>query len=466
MAKSTTNQVSYADAVKNNSEAKEKTSSQVGNILAVRPTKIPDVIDFGVTKNISRELVDVEASLDLSSDHSPTIVSIRIPQRYELPFTHMNVINRINWLRFKKYLSSHCSESIQLRTPGDVELSIENFTKMMNQAVEHASTTYQQPSFNRIFSADIQRLVSEKRRARREWQQHRSPQHKARLRECTTRLENLDVTPETNYSLWRAARNLKGRLNSSHLYAIQVEIGHVAIVKKYCFLTSYSNGFEFREVQNVIIDLNPKKAPGIDGISNKMLIELPRVAVRILLFIFNAMLRLEYYPNNWKVAVVKMIPKPGKDVSQTIGFRRQHSTIEQTHRLVQVIRAPRAKSYCSALFIDVSQAFDKVWHEGLILKLKAYLPANIIKLLEIYISSRSFVKEGEFVSLPEYIASGVPQGSILGPLLYLIYTSDMPVGSNIHTSTFADDTACLSTHKMPQEASRHLQEYIVQFDSG
>ncbi|GBP02359.1 Probable RNA-directed DNA polymerase from transposon BS [Eumeta japonica] len=103
--------------------------------------KIPDILDCGVTKNISRELLDVEASLDLSSDHSPIIVSIRIPQRYALPFTHMNIINRINWLRFKKYLSSHCSESIQLRTPGDVELSIENFTKMMNQAVEHASTT-------------------------------------------------------------------------------------------------------------------------------------------------------------------------------------------------------------------------------------------------------------------------------------------------------------------------------------
>ncbi|GBP97491.1 hypothetical protein EVAR_63660_1 [Eumeta japonica] len=103
--------------------------------------KIPDVIDFGVTKNIFRELVDVDASLDLSSNHSPTIVSIRIPQRYELPFTHMDVIIRINWLRFKKYLSSHCSESIQLRPPGDVELTIENFTKMMTQAVEHASTS-------------------------------------------------------------------------------------------------------------------------------------------------------------------------------------------------------------------------------------------------------------------------------------------------------------------------------------
>ncbi|GBP12166.1 Probable RNA-directed DNA polymerase from transposon X-element [Eumeta japonica] len=119
---------------------------------------------------------------------------------------------------------------------------------MMNEAVHHASTTYQQPSFNRIFSADIQRLVSEKRRARREWQQHRSPQHKARLRECTTQLrnllasektasfkeylENLDVTSETNYSLWRAARNLKRPVEFKPPYAIQVEIGHEAIVKR------------------------------------------------------------------------------------------------------------------------------------------------------------------------------------------------------------------------------------------
>ncbi|GBP09872.1 Probable RNA-directed DNA polymerase from transposon X-element [Eumeta japonica] len=214
----------------------------------------------------------------------PTIVSIRIPQRYE-QLTNMNVISHTNWLRFKKYLSSHCSESIRLRTPGDIELGIENISKMMNEAVHHASTTYQQPSFNRIFSADIQRLVSEKRRARREWQQHRSPQHKARLRECITQLrnllasektasfkeylENLDATSETNYSLWRAARNLKRPVQFKPPYAIQVRLGTKRL---------------------------QKEALGIDGISNKMMIELPRVAVRILLFIFNAMLRLEYFP--------------------------------------------------------------------------------------------------------------------------------------------------------------------------
>ncbi|GBP96727.1 Probable RNA-directed DNA polymerase from transposon BS [Eumeta japonica] len=211
-----------------------------------------------------------------------------------------------------------------------------------------------------------------------------------------------------------------------------------------------------------------------------MLIELPRVAVRILLFIFNAMLRLEYFPNNWKVAVVKMIPKPGKDLTKAESYR-PISLLPTMSKLFEKLLVTKlspilAERNCipdhqfgfrrqHALFIDVSQAFDKVWHEGLILKLKLHLPTNIVKLLENYITSRKFVvKEGEFVSLPEYIASGVPQGSILGPLLYLIYTSDMPVGSNIHTSTFADDTACLSTHKIPQEATRHLQEYIVQFE--
>ncbi|GBP00643.1 hypothetical protein EVAR_65745_1 [Eumeta japonica] len=54
----------------------------------------------------------------------------------------------------KSELEHFLTEKHRLRTPGDVELSIENFSKMMNQAVEHGSTSYQQPSFNRIFSAE------------------------------------------------------------------------------------------------------------------------------------------------------------------------------------------------------------------------------------------------------------------------------------------------------------------------
>src|SRR6476661_4848468 len=235
-----------------------------------------------------------------------------------------------------------------------------------------------------------------------------------------------------------------------------------------------------------------------------MLLELPRIAKRIILFIFNAILRLEYYPQKWKVSLVTMIPKPGKDHTKVesyrpisllsnisklfekllaskltpilnenrcipnhqFGFRREHSTIEQTHRIVNAIRkAFEEKKYCSALFIDVSQAFDKVWHEGLLHKLKQNLPANTHKLLQSYLVGRQFIiKEGNFLSSPQPIAAGVPQGSILGPLLYLIYTSDMPTNNYTQTSTFADDTAFLSVHENRHEASRYLQDHIFQLE--
>uniref|UniRef100_UPI002FDBF464 hypothetical protein n=1 Tax=Streptomyces sp. IBSBF 2390 TaxID=2903533 RepID=UPI002FDBF464 len=75
-------------------------------------------------------------------------------------------------------------------------------------------------------------------------------------------------------------------------------------------------------------------------------------------------------------------------------------------------------------------------------------PNSFVKLLTSYLSDRFFrVKvENEYSTLKE-IHAGVPQGSILGPILYLIYTSDLPVMENIKVATFADDTALMATGK-------------------
>jgi len=144
------------------------------------------------------------------------------------------------------------------------------------------------------------------------------------------------------------------------------------------------------------------------------------------------------------------------------GFRAKHSTIEQIHRMTTVIeRAFENKEYCSAVFLDVSQAFDKVWHRGLIYKLSKNLPANYCQLLESYLTDRKFrVKDQETYSDYYPIQAGVPQGSVLAPLLYLIYTADIPVPANSFIGAFADDTAIMTSDKSQFKANIKLQKSL------
>lgn len=71
--------------------------------------------------------------------------------------------------------------------------------------------------------------------------------------------------------------------------------------------------------------------------------------------------------------------------------------------------------FCSDLFINVAQAFQKVWHVGLLSKIKQCLPTNTHELLESYLTYRKFVlKEGDYISSSQPIEAGVPQGTVLG----------------------------------------------------
>jgi hypothetical protein len=74
------------------------------------------------------------------------------------------------------------------------------------------------------------------------------------------------------------------------------------------------------------------------------------------------------------------------------GFKQKHATIEKVHRITNVINvALENNKYCTAAFLDISQAFYKVWHEGLLYKIKTIFPDSIYKILKSYLEKRRFL---------------------------------------------------------------------------
>jgi hypothetical protein len=156
------------------------------------------------------------------------------------------------------------------------------------------------------------------------------------------------------------------------------------------------------------------------------------------------------------LAAHKVIP------AHQFGFRPQHGTIQQVHRIIHRINNDlENKRYCTATFIDVSQAFDKVWHIGLLLKLKQTLPHPAFILLRSYLASRMFqVRHQEAHTSLYPILAGVLQDTILGPILYTIFTADLPEAEQTLTATYADDTAILASHEDPIVATSKLQTHL------
>ena len=108
--------------------------------------------------------------------------------------------------------------------------------------------------------------------------------------------------------------------------------------------------------------------------------------------------------------------------------------------------------------MDLSKAFDKVWHQGLLFKLESFgIRGKLLNLLENYLSNRfqRVLLDGQESSwLP--IKVGVPQGSILGPLLFLICINDLPDGLSSIAKLFADDASLFSIVQDPNESTKHL----------
>lgn len=270
-------------------------------------------------------------------------------------------------------------------------------------------------------------------------------------------------------------------------------------------ITTYIEPTTPEEVKKIIDNLNAHKAPGPDGICNKALKHLPKQSLCYITNLTNAIFRLRTFPNIWKHSHVIMLHKAGKpnkhpesyrpisllpSLSKIIerlilkrlnedifklnlipneqhGFRSNHATTHQLLRVTEKITTSLIKKEATvAVMLDVSKAFDRVWHEALIYKLHNMgINLPMVQLIKNYLSKRTFqVKVNGELSKSVQVRAGVPQGSVLGPVLYNLYTADVPRTNYTMLAVYADDTAILAKSYKIEAAMKKIQTHLNKID--
>ena len=247
----------------------------------------------------------------------------------------------------------------------------------------------------------------------------------------------------------------------------------------------YFHPITISDVRKAIKQLKPKKSSGADGISPYLINIACDIVAPYLLKIFQASFDQHNFPEKWKTAKVIPIHKSGNpndpnnyrpialiptfakvfekiltfrltnyfeqhailSVSQN-GFRKNKSTISTVAAMCHELGSKENSTSDTAVFIDLKKAFDTVNHVKLIQKLERYgVRGKALLLLTSYLSNRhQFVEIDGIRSELRPMKTGVPQGSTLGPLLFLIYINDMPdIVNSGNVYLFADDTAILNS---------------------
>ena len=251
-------------------------------------------------------------------------------------------------------------------------------------------------------------------------------------------------------------------------------------------------------ILKLLKQLDPTKASGPDGISTRMLKECCNEVVEALVLIFSASLKQGKVPDDWKNAIITPLYKGGnknrskaenyRPVSLTSvtcklmehivhshimrhfdhehilsdtqhGFRKNRSCETQLIQTVHdLAKAINDQEQIDSILLDFSKAFDKVCHRKLLHKLNHYgIRGEVLLWITDFLKNRTqcVVVRGTS-SKHSAVISGVPQGTVLGPLLFLAYINDMPLETKSKIALFADDSY-LYRRILSEEDSKSLQ---------
>ena len=249
------------------------------------------------------------------------------------------------------------------------------------------------------------------------------------------------------------------------------------------YVKSINDDFHFRtitesEVLKLLSTLKTSKATGHDKISPKLLKDSADIITKSLTQIFNKSILVGKFPDDLKIAIISPIYKTGNKtnyrpisvlsvvakifeaiishqlsnyleingviVNEQFGFRKKHSTQTALLNVTNKWYLNMDKGYLNGvIFLDLKKAFDCVNHSILLKKLQCYgINGVAYTWFKSYLTDRmQTCKIGQNKSQQHKIRCGVPQGSNLGPLLFLLYINDLPnCLSYTSANMFADDT--------------------------
>ena len=260
------------------------------------------------------------------------------------------------------------------------------------------------------------------------------------------------------------------------------------------------------EIIKTVNAFKSKKSSGYDGISTKLLKQIIYCIVSPLEHVFNLSLSTGTCPDLLKTAKVvpvfkkddptritnyrpiSLLPSISKILEKIVytrlesflsankilnptqfGFRKNFSTdFAIAHLLDKITDAFTKKEHAIAIFMDLSKAFDTINHDILIYKLRNYgIRGTALSWFRSYLSNRQqYVFNDNNKSSMLNVRCGVPQGSILGPLLFLIYINDITKSSStVSFILFADDTNILYSHKDLTELVNTLNTELTNISS-
>ena len=241
--------------------------------------------------------------------------------------------------------------------------------------------------------------------------------------------------------------------------------------------------FTMTELKDAMKHLKTGKASGLDGISSELIINFGPRALNWLLALYNYCATDLQIPKIWRKAKVVALLKPKKDpnaatsyrpisllcityklyerliltrITPTVedhltadqsGFRAGKSCVGQVLNLTQYVEDGfQAGVVTGAVLIDLTAAYDTVNHRALLLKVgKIVKNAPTVRIIKSLLSNRRFYVEMEGKeSRWRVLKNGLPQGSVLAPTLFNIYTNDLPTFHDIRRFIYADDL-CLAT---------------------